>query len=116
MIRGIDFILRLALWLLLAPLLPGIINKVKAWVAGRRALKQRSKRVFWGCVKPSCSPVFEHTRMWPRRVRPRISSFFPRQRTRRQCPSSRPWPSGRLLLWPGPLGRPTSSRMGSPAW
>ncbi len=29
-------ILRLALWLLLAPLLPGIINKVKAWVAGRR--------------------------------------------------------------------------------
>ena len=29
-------VLRLALWLLLAPLLPGIINKVKAWVAGRR--------------------------------------------------------------------------------
>ena len=29
-------ILRLALWLLIAPLLPGIINKVKAWVAGRR--------------------------------------------------------------------------------
>jgi len=28
--------LRLAGWLLLAPLLPGIINKVKAWVAGRR--------------------------------------------------------------------------------
>jgi formate hydrogenlyase subunit 4 len=27
---------RLAVWLLLAPLLPGIINKVKAWVAGRR--------------------------------------------------------------------------------
>jgi formate hydrogenlyase subunit 4 len=27
---------RLALWLLLAPLLPGLINKVKAWVAGRR--------------------------------------------------------------------------------
>ena len=32
----IDLILRLAFWLLLAPLLPGIINKVKAWVAGRR--------------------------------------------------------------------------------
>ena len=31
-----ETILRLALWLLLAPLLPGIINKVKAWVAGRR--------------------------------------------------------------------------------
>jgi formate hydrogenlyase subunit 4 len=31
-----DLFLRLLLWLLLAPLLPGIINKVKAWVAGRR--------------------------------------------------------------------------------
>ncbi|MDX2111046.1 MAG: NADH-quinone oxidoreductase subunit H [Verrucomicrobiota bacterium] len=29
-------ILRFAWWVLLAPLLPGIINKVKAWVAGRR--------------------------------------------------------------------------------
>ena len=36
MILILDLILRLALWLLLAPLLPGIINKVKAWVAGRR--------------------------------------------------------------------------------
>ena len=32
----LELILRLAVWLLLAPLLPGIINKVKAWVAGRR--------------------------------------------------------------------------------
>jgi formate hydrogenlyase subunit 4 len=32
----LDFVFRLALWLILAPLLPGIINKVKAWVAGRR--------------------------------------------------------------------------------
>jgi formate hydrogenlyase subunit 4 len=32
----LELIVRLALWLLLAPLLPGIINKVKAWVAGRR--------------------------------------------------------------------------------
>jgi len=32
----LEMILRLACWLLLAPLLPGIINKVKAWVAGRR--------------------------------------------------------------------------------
>ncbi|HOF09174.1 MAG TPA: NADH-quinone oxidoreductase subunit H [Opitutaceae bacterium] len=31
-----ETIARLAGWLLLAPLLPGIINKVKAWVAGRR--------------------------------------------------------------------------------
>lgn len=33
---ALEIVLRLALWLLLAPLLPGIINKVKAWVAGRR--------------------------------------------------------------------------------
>jgi len=32
----IDTILRLALWIVLAPLLPGLITKVKAWVAGRR--------------------------------------------------------------------------------
>jgi formate hydrogenlyase subunit 4 len=32
----LEIVLRLAGWLLLAPLLPGIINKVKAWVAGRR--------------------------------------------------------------------------------
>jgi formate hydrogenlyase subunit 4 len=32
----IDLLSRLAWWLLLAPLLPGIITKVKAWVAGRR--------------------------------------------------------------------------------
>jgi formate hydrogenlyase subunit 4 len=36
MIPIIEMILRPACWLLLAPLLPGIINKVKAWVAGRR--------------------------------------------------------------------------------
>jgi formate hydrogenlyase subunit 4 len=36
MIVVLDIFLRLAAWLLLAPLLPGIINKVKAWVAGRR--------------------------------------------------------------------------------
>ena len=33
---ALDIFLRLAAWLLLAPLLPGLINKVKAWVAGRR--------------------------------------------------------------------------------
>ena len=36
MIVILDLLARLALWLLLAPLLPGIINKVKAWVAGRK--------------------------------------------------------------------------------
>jgi len=35
-IAFIDVAARLAAWLILAPLLPGIINKVKAWVAGRR--------------------------------------------------------------------------------
>lgn len=32
----LDLVLRLALWLLVAPFLLGIINRVKAWVAGRR--------------------------------------------------------------------------------
>jgi formate hydrogenlyase subunit 4 len=36
MITIAEIILRLAGWLALAPLLPGMINKVKAWVAGRR--------------------------------------------------------------------------------
>jgi formate hydrogenlyase subunit 4 len=36
MIPFLGLLLRLAAWLLLAPLLPGIINKVKARVAGRR--------------------------------------------------------------------------------
>jgi len=36
MIAVLETLLRLACWLLLAPLLPGLINKVKAWVAGRR--------------------------------------------------------------------------------
>ena len=36
MISILEILARLAVWLLLAPLLPGLINKVKAWVAGRR--------------------------------------------------------------------------------
>jgi formate hydrogenlyase subunit 4 len=36
MINVLELILRLAIWLLVAPVLPGIINKVKALVAGRR--------------------------------------------------------------------------------
>jgi len=32
----VDLMVRLVLWVVLAPLLPGIINRVKAWVAGRR--------------------------------------------------------------------------------
>jgi len=33
---AVELFLRLLVWLLLAPLLPGIINRTKAWVAGRR--------------------------------------------------------------------------------
>jgi len=33
---ALEFVIRIAWWLLLAPLLPGIINRIKAWVAGRR--------------------------------------------------------------------------------
>jgi len=36
MSMALHIILRLVVWLLLAPLLPGVINQVKAWVAGRR--------------------------------------------------------------------------------
>ena len=36
MIAVLETLVRLAVWLLLAPLLPGVINRVKAWVAGRR--------------------------------------------------------------------------------
>lgn len=36
MIVVLESVIRMALWLVVAPLLPGIINKVKAWVAGRR--------------------------------------------------------------------------------
>lgn len=36
MMVALEALLRILGWLLLAPLLPGIINKVKAWVAGRR--------------------------------------------------------------------------------
>jgi len=32
----VDLMFRVGVWLVIAPLLPGIINKVKAWVAGRR--------------------------------------------------------------------------------
>ena len=36
MSEALDLLSRLAWWLLLPPLLPGIINKAKAWAAGRR--------------------------------------------------------------------------------
>ena len=60
-----QLVVRLALWLLLAPLLPGLINRVKAWVAGRRGppvgqlyydlAKLWRKEVVWSTL---ASPAF----------------------------------------------------------
>jgi formate hydrogenlyase subunit 4 len=50
-----EIILRLALWLVLAPLLPGVINKVKAWVAGRKG-------------PPVLQLYFDLARLWRKRV------------------------------------------------
>jgi formate hydrogenlyase subunit 4 len=36
LIGALDILLRLVVWIVFAPLLPGMINRVKAWVAGRR--------------------------------------------------------------------------------
>lgn len=35
-VPALDVLVRLVAWILLAPLLPGVVNRVKAWVAGRR--------------------------------------------------------------------------------
>lgn len=51
----LEIVLRLALWLLLAPLLPGIINKVKAWVAGRKG-------------PPVLQLYYELARLWQKSV------------------------------------------------
>ncbi len=51
----LDFILRLAFWMLLAPLLPGVINKVKAWVAGRQG-------------PPLLQLYFDLARLWRKKV------------------------------------------------
>ena len=50
-----SLIARLAWWLLLAPLLPGLINKVKAWVAGRRG-------------PPVLQLYYDLARLWRKRV------------------------------------------------
>lgn len=36
MISIVELLLRVGCWLLIAPMVPGVINRVKAWVAGRR--------------------------------------------------------------------------------
>lgn len=48
-------LIQLAVWLVLAPLLPGLINKVKAWVAGRRG-------------PPVLQLYFDLARLWRKRV------------------------------------------------
>jgi formate hydrogenlyase subunit 4 len=51
----VALVARFAWWLLLAPLLPGIINKVKAWVAGRRG-------------PPVLQLYYDLARLWRKRV------------------------------------------------
>jgi formate hydrogenlyase subunit 4 len=51
----LEGLIRLALWVLLAPLLPGIINKVKAWVAGRQG-------------PPVLQLYYDLARLWQKRV------------------------------------------------
>jgi len=51
----VDILFRLAWWLVLAPLLPGLINKVKAWVAGRRG-------------PPVLQLYYDLARLWRKRV------------------------------------------------
>jgi len=51
----LDFVSRLVWWLLLPPLLPGLINKVKAWVAGRRG-------------PPVLQLYYDLARLWQKRV------------------------------------------------
>jgi formate hydrogenlyase subunit 4 len=55
MMTIVALIARVALWLVLAPLLPGIINKVKAWVAGRRG-------------PPVLQLYYDLARLWRKRV------------------------------------------------
>lgn len=55
MISILEISFRFAVWLLLAPLLPGIINKVKAWVAGRRG-------------PPVLQLYFDLARLWQKSV------------------------------------------------
>jgi formate hydrogenlyase subunit 4 len=52
---ALDFVSRLAWWLLLPPLLPGLINKVKAWGAGRRG-------------PPVLQLYYDLTRLWQKGV------------------------------------------------
>lgn len=55
MMAVIETLARLLVWLLLAPLLPGIINRVKAWVAGRRG-------------PPVLQLYYDLSRLWKKRV------------------------------------------------
>jgi len=55
MMESVGGFLRLAVWLLVAPLLPGIINRVKSWVAGRRG-------------PPVLQLYFDLARLWKKSV------------------------------------------------
>ena len=75
MISILEFLARLAVWLLLAPLLPGLINKVKAWVAGRRG-------------PPVLQLYYDLARLWRKAS---FSAPWPRPASL----SGRPWPGRR---------------------
>ncbi len=66
MTAALDIFLRLAAWLLLAPLLPGIINKVKAWVAGRRG--PPVLQLYFDLAKLWCKGVVLSTAVSPMHV------------------------------------------------
>lgn len=55
MMHLLDLLGRLMLWLVLAPLLPGVINRVKSWVAGRRG-------------PPVLQLYYDLARLWRKRV------------------------------------------------
>lgn len=55
MMAVVETLARLLVWLLLAPLLPGIVNRVKAWVAGRRG-------------PPVLQLYYDLARLWKKRV------------------------------------------------
>ena len=86
MMNVLEALLRMLVWLLVAPLLPGIINKVKAWVAGRRgppvllpapgsrvaasSATRRRARAAWPKVRGGAAVAMGHGRRPERSSRP----------------------------------------------
>lgn len=51
----LSLLVRLAVWIALAPLIPGVVNRVKAWVAGRRG-------------PPLLQLYYDLARLWRKRI------------------------------------------------